>query len=555
MSGETGYMTMMPGLDGLLLSEGLLLSGGKNLIMLIKGRPGCGKTTLSLQLVKGICLPDYIDDENRSRYFISLEQVTEDLAKRLGEVGEDSDHLVNFDIQCPHHGVSVDSPLSTTSPTLDRLNGVVRWLSGTDRRDIGVMAVDGLNLLNAQEREISDLERLIVAMRMRCGIGILVYESGGDTYSSIDYHCDFIIEMRGDDEAKGGERYYLNRLRIAKARFQKTGLGWHQYKIRKEGITVYPSIHFRLSRHKTLDDSFRSSLDRITKITAPEVHCAGHETSLISCILGPEKLKRASCTVLLGPRRSLKTQLTFDFLRAGSIGGDHGLLISLIDNQGTIAEERKTLCEIDCKKRPECERSSIRQVWCYENVYLFHFPPGCLTSSEFFDSLERRLVKSEELGSPIRRMVFWDLAQLAYRFPLLGEDSMFLPGLMDYLKYSKRSDSGEERGISSVFMGASNDERARAASAMADNVIFCWQEKRKADSGVFLDGVAVYVDRIEGNPSDNRLLFLRRVKDNPEESLSQQVAYQAKSSIDDVLDKLTDNARKKIEEIQKLQGL
>jgi hypothetical protein len=117
--------------------------------------------------------------------------------------------------------------------------------------------------------------------------------------------------------------------------------------------------------------------------------------------------------------------------------------------------------------------------------------------------------------------VFWDLAQLPAKFPLLHGDPLLLPGLMDYLKDSPKTDGAVHTGkgrrrITSLFMGPSVGELASTASALADNVLFSWPAKWRPSSrrkGHEEDGVAIYVDRIEGRPGEKRLRFIRRVRE------------------------------------------
>jgi hypothetical protein len=407
-----------------------------------------------------------------------------------------------------------------------------------------IMILDGLNLLGRKEREHIEIERLLTLLRKKCRIGIVVFEPSPDTYGSIDYHADLVIELRGQ-ELQEPVRYFLTELRISKSRFQQSVLGWHQYKTRNEGIRVFPSVHFRLSRHKPVDTCVSDSMHSISDLAAgknrieftatnatasssPEStrtedwKSEFHEDdpSILSFFIKQADsmktegelslLERGSSTVLLGPRRCLKTQLTFDFLRAGSImeKPEPGLLVSLIDNQSTIIEQRKSLCERCCAtlKRNEPQRKDCGNDNCYHHVYLLHMPLGCITPAEFLHWLEHRLQCSEqENGQRLQRLVFWDLAQLEFRFPLLAHDPMFLPGLMDYLKYSPRCDTsgkGKPRKVTSLFMGPPNNELARAASAMADNVLFCWPDNRGKQ-----EGIAVYVDRIEGHPGEQKLYF------------------------------------------------
>jgi hypothetical protein len=135
-----------------------------------------------------------------------------------------------------------------------------------------------------------------------------------------------------------------------------------------------------------------------------------------------------------------------------------------------------------------------------------HLVPGYLSCNEFFDALERRF-RAGESGSDtfaVRRFALWDLTQLEWRFPLLAGDPVFLAALLEYLKHSRNAD-GSERLITSVLMGGASSKLALQAAAMADNVLFTWEAKRAADE---TQGVAIWVDRVEGRPGEGTLWFV-----------------------------------------------
>lgn len=70
-------------------------------------------------------------------------------------------------------------------------------------------------------------------------ISILVFDDRGtkcDGDIVIDIYCF----------AESHEKCIYHELRITKSVFQKSVLGWHQYKKRYEGIEVVPSVHLIL---------------------------------------------------------------------------------------------------------------------------------------------------------------------------------------------------------------------------------------------------------------------------------------------------------------------
>ncbi len=503
-----------------LLRGGLVLPYSENgLIVLIKGQPGTGKTTLALQIAGGACA--WEKNKRKKIEVHSYEQDPQDIAAACDRLGIPA-HIAPLGYSHefePYVSIETDEFSGTTAEIpLDREETPFTWAShlaatlnvgrGDKRR---LVVVDGLNILSTEQRRAFEIDKLVSAMRKNSLVGIIVFESIVPMISGIVSQADLLIELRGQ-EIEGPPRYFLNHLSIIKSRFQQSVLGWHQYKIKKDtGVTIFPSVHYRTHRINLLDDRLKQSQKPLGKLKSEEERksCKDNK-SVLAQLIGIDHLKQGSCTVVLGPRRTWKTQLTLDFLRAGSLVGQPGLLVSLLDNQGTIVEQRPCLCEQyciggGCKKHDKC----------YEQVYLFHFRPGCLAPGEFFHYLERRLnEQADGQKGPISRLAFWDLTQLESRFPLLAADRMFLAGLMDYLKNSEYVDgkikkSGKEerkkRLITSVFMGAPNKELAEAASEMADNVVFCWQD-RHSKQGL---GIALYVDRIEGQPGGKKLAFLK----------------------------------------------
>ncbi len=555
------------GIEGLddLLEGGISLVSEDGLIMLIKGPPGAGKTTLALQISLSSIqwnLP------GKSCYW-TVEQQKRDIIKKAEKLGvkeKDLELSIIGKEEFLSSQPGESTPFRLIRPIVEGCLELRKRLSELQNPKYRLLVLDGLNLLGEKEREIVEIEHLLTLMRTRCRVGIIVFEPSTDRYGSIDYQADLILELRGQEKLEP-VRYFLTDLRIPKSRFQKSVLGWHQYKTREKSLQVFPSIHFRLSKHKHVEKCVSDSTHPIAESASTVYRKAdfhNKDSSFISFFLSgdskpyckklPSSLERGSCTVLLGPRRSLKTQLTFDFLRAGSIKNppEPGLLVSLIDNQSTIIKQRSTLCEWCCAKIREGKRKPAncrnKQRQCYKHVYLLHMPPGCITTDEFFQWLEHRLKISERTNSDqVQRFVFWDLAQLEFRFPFLSHDPMFLPGLIDYLKYSPRSSSsdiaGSPRNLTSLLMGPSNNALAMAASAMADNVLFSW-----SDSADKEDGIAVYVDRIEGHPGEQNLYFANEVK-------LPTGFFTPGMNFTKVLPKTLKNAIPMISEIQSLRGL
>lgn len=506
-SKEQSNMLLRTGILGFdtILRGGLVTPPSqRGLVILIKGRPGTGKTTLALQMAVGACCWD------RDEILVeSYEQSSEDIVSIFKRFGVDirrrpyNKIKIRATGKLDRSGDKKDMPIETAPTSLVWAREIATRFSQYDDRNCMVV-VDGLNFLGVRENNMFELEIFMNALRKAAKVGVVVFEPGISPFANIDFLADMVIELRGEELGEP-YRYFLNHINITKSRFQASVLGWHQYKIRDDGLIVFPSIHYHLHVKDLLRKRYRDSLVPISRVgkigqitPSPPIE---RDSSILGKLLGRGNIKQGSCTVVLGPRRTWKTLITLDFLRAGSkykTRRQTGLLVSLLDNQSTIVEQRDSLCKRLCaKKKGERCSGSLKYSRCYSEVYLLHFRPGCLAPGEFFHFLDKRLTDNENEGNRIKRLVFWDLTQLEYRFPLLAADAMFLPGLMDYLKNS--------RWVTSVFMGASDTHFARASSAMADNVVFCWEDTLKKKQK---KGIAYYVDRVEGKPEKGALQFL-----------------------------------------------
>ncbi len=340
----------------------------------------------------------------------------------------------------------MEKPLGHGAYSIDTALNVLRDLEGLDTskgwcRNLTV--VDGLNCLGKIDRqEIFELSTLIHRLKKTSRMSILVYEPMEREEISVEYLVDMTIDLRGEVEA-GRINYFFHSMSITKSRYQATALGWHKFKIRKYGIEVYPSIHFHVHRKDYMDHQFEDSQNPMYERRQKEgkpIAISGFKFSrkekkeieitneaIITRIL--RNIKRGSTTVLFGPRRTYKSQLTMDFLRAGSKRGKHCLLLSVMDNQDTILQE--AVCQ-----RPSCKKYKTEGGCrtCFKKIFLFFLRPGYISPEEFFHFLKKRLEYAKEKKQNIRRLIFWDLTQLEYRFPLLSGDPMFLPALMDFLK-------------------------------------------------------------------------------------------------------------------------
>jgi hypothetical protein len=244
--------------------------------------------------------------------------------------------------------------------------------------------------------------------------------------------------------------------------------------------------------------------------------------------------------VVLGARGTFKTTIALDFLMMGAKSRQDGMIVSIIDNEKTIRER------LACPRQGDeagCES-------CSRHLFLFHQRPGVITAAEFLHILARRI---DLQGKKIKRLTFWDLTQVEYRFPLLSADPMFLPGLMDYCKQEK---------INLILMGSGNSRLSKAASATGDNVIFLWRERGRGKADQKENLVSLFVDRSEGSlGGEGKNLFRFRVlRDYRGKECLDTSEFGCGPSLEKRIKALAESrysaeAKARIDDISKLQGI
>ena len=441
-------------------------------------------------------------DKNKKLYN-QLSNILETFQKELQKTKEtniksneyDSVHLVkNFNIiikTSESIKSNVDSPYNFTSAQIvhNFINTIIDpGSSNSNEKTIyPCLVLDGLNILSEKEKKLINIGKIVRTLKNKSLFSILIYDGESDGSIYQDYYADLVVNLKGEVE-KDSVDYFLHQIQIEKSRFQQAVLGWHQYKIRDFGLHIYPSVHYHvhINNYQTQQilDSFSPAIDQSNFDPTPR-RGNSNPSNIDRILIHPE---RGSFTAIFGARATFKTSLTLNFLynAARQDEGD-SLLLSLVDNFGTLKDtcycpKAKVLTDegkhfYDCKK-------------CHEQFFIFHQRTGCVAIQEFFYNLDKSVSEHKnKTGRKISRLAFWDLTQLEYRFPLLSKDPMFLPGMVEYTK---------KNNIALIVMGAGNSRFTPAASAIADNVIFCWRS-RLAEEKNHQEVLAVYVDRCQGN--------------------------------------------------------
>lgn len=388
-----------------------------------------------------------------------------------------------------------------------------------------LLILDGLSVLNNDDRQRIGWTHMLRMLRKKTKLSIIVYERESQNDVFLDHEVDVVICLRGQQhQMQDRSGYYMHEICIEKSRYQSSALGWHQYKIRAWGLEVMPSIHFNMHRPQTSDNQFLKSMYSIQSNPDSEmrkgyVPIKSADISIVDALL--DGIAPGTTTALFGTRGTFKTLLSIDFLVASANNNmGKGLIVSLIDDVETIRDLMKET-KIDknssgeggaTDQDPNFEKSvccprrlngcnitdQLKCKKCVDKIFLYHQNPGCVSAAEILYNIKERIeVENLETNSQINRLVFWDITQIDHRFPLLREERLFLPALMDL--------SNKYR-ISTLFIGAANSLYSNTVSAMADNVIFAKRISMKSKGSKNLEEkLLLHVDRVQGQTGHHEM--------------------------------------------------
>ncbi len=306
-----------------------------------------------------------------------------------------------------------------------------------------ILVIDSLNIYESDKQK-EFFKQFFKSTTKGPKIIFFVLDSHGiDDYWR--YKCDNIVRLDYEYQSD----YYIRTIEIIKARYQSHVWGKHQLKIypfqknqeaslndikkkrlahpylKKGGIFIFPSIHYHLSLYK-----------RIVHPERPEPA----ETKLedLNRILNGG-LPEARCTALIGVRGGHKSHLGYLHLLYRIIEkGESGLIISLRDDEGTT---EKTMSKIMKQEFPD-EKQKLNEFEASDRLEILYYPPGKITSNEFFHRMFMSIHRLKQKGKKLT-VLFNSLDQLSARFPILSNEELFIPVVIESL-------SGE--GITSIIV-------------------------------------------------------------------------------------------------------
>jgi circadian clock protein KaiC len=323
----------VPGLDD-------IIDGGlpRHRLYLIDGEPGAGKTTLALQfLLEGLALGE------RGLY-VTLSETKDELTAAAESHGWSLDGIDIVELSAIQGAVPEEAYTLFHPAEVELQQTVDAVLSEVDRHKPARVVFDSLSEMRMLARDPLRFRRQILALKQffvgrECTVLLLDDRShpGGDLQLQSLAHGVIMLEHIAMEY--GAERRRLQVMKLRGIRFRG---GYHDFRIRRGGIEVYP----RILRH---DNPHRDPTFELTS-GSPE----------LDTLLGGGWLSGTS-TLLMGSAGTGKSVLAMQYAQQAALAGQKAR-VYLFDERITTALMRAEGLSLNARDVLADGRLSLRQI-------------------------------------------------------------------------------------------------------------------------------------------------------------------------------------------------
>ncbi|HVJ26889.1 MAG TPA: ATPase domain-containing protein [Vicinamibacterales bacterium] len=381
-----------------------LLQGGfpAHRLHLIEGDPGTGKTTLALQFL--------LEGRNRgeSTLYVSLSETATELRGVAASHGWDLNGVEVFEL-APPGGRSDDQYTLYHPAEIELTEMVKRVLDITDRVKPSRVVLDSLSEMRLLARDALRYRRQILALKeyfagRDCTVLMLDDRTSEAHDLQLQSIAHAVVLMEQTAHEYGRSR---RRIRIIKVRGVAGTEGYHDFRIQRGGIAVYPQL---------VPQAQRDFSDEIVRSGVPEM----------DALLGGG-LSRGTCTLFLGPAGVGKTSFASQYIAAGA--RDTPCAIYLFDERRATLLGRARKLGMDLDEHVDSGRVSVHQV-----------EPGEMSPGEFAHKVCERVD-----GGGARMVLIDSLNGYLNAIPTSHSPMVRIHELIAYLN---------ERGVATLLVAA-----------------------------------------------------------------------------------------------------
>ncbi len=242
-----------------------ILSGGltPNRLYLVEGVPGSGKTTLALQfLLEGVRLGERV-------LYVTLSESRDELAAVVAAHGWSLEGVTVRELSPTAESLAPDETYTMFHPSEVELSETTKTiLADVDRIKPARIAFDSLSELRLLAGNALRYRRQILALKQffsgrRCTVMLLddMTSAAHDLQVQSIAHGVILLEQSNPDY--GAER---RRLRVVKFRGVGFRGGFHDYIIRRGGLTVFPRLVVGSSRSAIGAEKLSTDIDALDRL-------------------------------------------------------------------------------------------------------------------------------------------------------------------------------------------------------------------------------------------------------------------------------------------------
>jgi circadian clock protein KaiC len=326
--------TSIAGLDA-------VLNGGfaRPHVYLVQGAPGTGKTTLALQfLLTGVALGE-------TCLYITLSESINELHSNAATHGWSLDALQMVELSAAEDIRNSDEQSVMFHPFEIELGETMRTLfAAVEQHTPSRVVVDSISELRMLAQNALRYRRQILALKQffverACTVLLLDDNAISDNDQQLASIAHGVLELEQLAPEYGAER---RRLRVSKYRGQSFRGGYHDYRIIKGGLQVYP------------------------RLVAAEYRTAGIEGVLGSGIAALDDLlggglTYGTSTLITGPAGTGKSSLATCYTVAAVRQGDHAAIFAF-DEQPAMLQLRSAGIGMDLQPYIEAGHLRIQQI-------------------------------------------------------------------------------------------------------------------------------------------------------------------------------------------------
>ena len=381
-----------------------LLRGGfpAHRLHLIEGDPGTGKTTLALQFL--------LEGRNRgeSTLYVSLSETAAELRGVAASHGWDLSGVEVFELSPP--GGRTDDQYTLYHPAEIELTEMVkRVLDITDRVKPSRVVLDSLSEMRLLARDALRYRRQILALKeyfagRECTVLMLDDRTSEAHDLQLQSIAHAVVLMEQMAHEYGRSR---RRIRIVKVRGVAGTEGYHDFRIQRGGIAVYPQL---------VPQGRRESGDEVVSSGVAEM----------DSLLGGG-LPRGTCSLFLGPAGVGKTSFATQYVAAGAAISPCAVYLFDERKVTLLARARKLGMKLD--EHVESGRVTIHQI-----------EPGEMSPGEFAHNVCERVD-----GGGARMVMIDSLNGYLHAIPTAHSPLVRMHELIAYLN---------ERGVATLLVAA-----------------------------------------------------------------------------------------------------